>query len=189
MPDTGAPWNLPYPSPSDLVRDAPQAFEDLAEAVADGLDNAGAIAKFEYVTDTTNRSSTAGDWADAGISIDFTPTAADSLLLVQWSGNAEAGRNSGTFRDRIIILRLVEVGVGALEGAEEARTGRDQNGGTTTAFPSYAHMPLRGLTVAGTTSQRTYRLEFQPSGVYLVEIKNATNTGVLSVTEIKASVL
>jgi hypothetical protein len=41
MPDTGAPWNLPYPSPSDLVRDAPQAFEDLAEAVADGLDNAG----------------------------------------------------------------------------------------------------------------------------------------------------
>lgn len=38
MPDTGAPWNLPYPSPSGLVRDAPVVFEDLAEAVSDGLD-------------------------------------------------------------------------------------------------------------------------------------------------------
>jgi hypothetical protein len=41
MPDTGAPWNLPYPSPTDLVRDAPQAFEDLAVATAAGLDDAG----------------------------------------------------------------------------------------------------------------------------------------------------
>jgi hypothetical protein len=41
MPDTGAPWNLPYPSPSDLVRDAPQAFEDLAVATAAGLSATG----------------------------------------------------------------------------------------------------------------------------------------------------
>jgi Mg-chelatase subunit ChlD len=36
MPDTGAPWNLPYPAPTDLVRDGAQNFEDLADAVALG---------------------------------------------------------------------------------------------------------------------------------------------------------
>lgn len=37
MPDTGLPFQLPYPAVSDLVRDAPQAFQDLAEQVADYL--------------------------------------------------------------------------------------------------------------------------------------------------------
>jgi hypothetical protein len=37
MPDTGAPFSLPFPSASDLVRDAPQAFEDLADRVEEFL--------------------------------------------------------------------------------------------------------------------------------------------------------
>jgi hypothetical protein len=37
MADTGAPFQLPYPEPSSLVRDAPQAFQDLAEKVEDYL--------------------------------------------------------------------------------------------------------------------------------------------------------
>ena len=37
MADTGAPFNLPYPEPSGLVRDAPQAFQDLAERVEEFL--------------------------------------------------------------------------------------------------------------------------------------------------------
>ena len=41
MADTGAPWNLPYPLPTDLVRDGAQAIQDLAEATADGLDATG----------------------------------------------------------------------------------------------------------------------------------------------------
>jgi hypothetical protein len=43
MPDTGAPWNLPYPAPTDLVRDGAQNFEDLADAVATGLSAAGGL--------------------------------------------------------------------------------------------------------------------------------------------------
>jgi hypothetical protein len=34
---TGAPWNLPYPVPTDLVRDGAEAIEDLAEATASSL--------------------------------------------------------------------------------------------------------------------------------------------------------
>lgn len=38
MADTGAPWNLPYPLDTDLVKDGAEAIEDLALAVDAGLD-------------------------------------------------------------------------------------------------------------------------------------------------------
>jgi hypothetical protein len=40
MADTGLPWELPYPLPTDLVRDGAAAIQALAEATANGLDNA-----------------------------------------------------------------------------------------------------------------------------------------------------
>jgi hypothetical protein len=41
MADTGAPWNIPYAEPAELVRDWPALSEDVAEAVAAGLSAAG----------------------------------------------------------------------------------------------------------------------------------------------------
>jgi hypothetical protein len=41
MADTGAPWNIPYAEPSNLVRDWPALSEDVAEAVAAGLSATG----------------------------------------------------------------------------------------------------------------------------------------------------
>jgi len=38
--DTGAPWNIPFAEPTDLVRDWPQLSEDVADAVAAGLTEA-----------------------------------------------------------------------------------------------------------------------------------------------------
>ena len=38
MADTGAPWSIPYAEPADLVRDWPALSEDVADAVAAGLD-------------------------------------------------------------------------------------------------------------------------------------------------------
>jgi hypothetical protein len=38
MATTGAPWNLPYPVSTDLVRDGAVAIENLAEATATQLD-------------------------------------------------------------------------------------------------------------------------------------------------------
>ena len=37
MADTGAPFELPFPEPASLVRDAPQAFEDLADKIVEYL--------------------------------------------------------------------------------------------------------------------------------------------------------
>jgi hypothetical protein len=41
MADTGAPWNIPFAEPSDLVRDWPALSEDVADAVAAGLSSTG----------------------------------------------------------------------------------------------------------------------------------------------------
>ena len=63
MADTGAPWNLPYPLPTDLVRDGANAIEDLAEATADGLSAAGGLVavKSAIFTGTETESVTAGN--------------------------------------------------------------------------------------------------------------------------------
>ena len=39
MPDTGAPYFIPYVEPTDLVRDYPDASEDLALAIVAALEN------------------------------------------------------------------------------------------------------------------------------------------------------
>ena len=39
MADTGAPYFLPYPEPTDLVRDGADAIKDLAEALAQALED------------------------------------------------------------------------------------------------------------------------------------------------------
>jgi hypothetical protein len=52
MPDTGAPWNIPYAAPADLVRDWPALSEDVAEAVADGLEAAAGFDSIEVITAT-----------------------------------------------------------------------------------------------------------------------------------------
>jgi hypothetical protein len=40
MATTGSPWNLPYPIPTDLVRDGADAIKDLAEDTAAALTTA-----------------------------------------------------------------------------------------------------------------------------------------------------
>jgi hypothetical protein len=41
MPDTGAPYFIPFAAPADLVRDWPDLSEDVALAIASGLSAAG----------------------------------------------------------------------------------------------------------------------------------------------------
>jgi hypothetical protein len=45
MPDTGAPYFIPYVEPTDLVRDYPDASEDLALAIVAALENIPVIEK------------------------------------------------------------------------------------------------------------------------------------------------
>jgi len=104
MPDTGAPWNIPYVDPTDLVRDYPQASEDLADAIADGLDAAGSAGigpnvvqtvKLDTFTTTSTSYTTV-----TGLSVTITPTSNTSkvLLIAQVNfSNEPSVDNTGYF--------------------------------------------------------------------------------------------
>jgi hypothetical protein len=103
MPDTGAPWNIPYVDPTDLVRDYPQASEDLADAVAAGLTAAGNAGIGSNVvqtvkTDTFTTTSTTFT-AVTGLTATITPSSATSKILVvgYWViGNSDLNRSVAT---------------------------------------------------------------------------------------------
>jgi hypothetical protein len=83
MPDTGAPYFLPWPDPTDLVRDAPQAFEDLAVATASGLDLASVIVQVVQTvkTDTFSTTSTT-PVSVTGLSVSITPSSNTNKILL-----------------------------------------------------------------------------------------------------------
>jgi hypothetical protein len=95
MPDTGAPWNIPYVEPADLVRDYPAASGALGTAIAAGLDEAiialGPNVVQTVKTDTFSASVGAGAATDVtGLSVSITPTSATSKVLVMWDLSAFA---------------------------------------------------------------------------------------------------
>jgi hypothetical protein len=133
MPDTGAPWNIPYVEPTDNPRVYPQASEDLADAIADGLDAAfnpgiGSNVVQTVKTDTFTTSSTS--FVDiTGLTVTITPTTVTSKVLIFWNvvvsnsdstdsahvlltdgadaalyrGDAEASRTRATFGSRSVV--------------------------------------------------------------------------------------
>jgi hypothetical protein len=88
MPDTGAPWNIPYVDPTDLVRDYPQASEDLADAIADGLDAAGNagigsnVVQTYRITTFTTTSTSYVDITDFNVTITPSSNTSKVLLIV-----------------------------------------------------------------------------------------------------------
>jgi len=107
MADTGAPWNIPYAEPADLVRDWPALSEDVADAVAAGLDEAAVIAQVLSVSKTDTFTTTSTSFtAVTGLSVTITPKTATNKVLVivqtNVSGSADvflrlSGGNSGTY--------------------------------------------------------------------------------------------
>jgi hypothetical protein len=109
--DTGAPWLLPYPISSDLVRDGADAIKDLAEATATGLSaagNAGIGSNVVQAVKTDTFTTTSATFTDVtGLSATITPTSNTSkvLIIVQLSMSTGAtnpsvriaGGNSATY--------------------------------------------------------------------------------------------
>jgi hypothetical protein len=68
MPDTGAPWNIPYVDPSDIVRDYPAADEAQALAIAAGLSLAGGLVEVKTVVKTDTQSSSVSAGGNVAVS-------------------------------------------------------------------------------------------------------------------------
>jgi hypothetical protein len=87
--DTGAPWNLPYPEDTDLVRDGAADIEALALAVAAGLTaaNAGIGSNVVQVTEIDSFATTSTTYVDVpGITATITPSSATAKVLVMLTG-------------------------------------------------------------------------------------------------------
>ncbi|HEY7822935.1 MAG TPA: hypothetical protein VIG24_08890 [Acidimicrobiia bacterium] len=89
MPDTGAPWNIPYVESTDLVSDWPADSLALANAIDAGLDAAGNAGIGSNVVQTTKLdtfSTTSTSFTDlTGLSVAITPSSATAKVLVVWS--------------------------------------------------------------------------------------------------------
>ena len=125
MADTGAPWNLPYPLPTDLVRDGADAIKDLAEATATGLSNipvlAGIGSNVVQTLKTDTFSMTSSTFADVtGLTATITPSSDTSKVLVLVS---LFGMSSGTHTFNGRVLRgATPIGIGDASGGTTRST-------------------------------------------------------------------
>jgi hypothetical protein len=162
MPDTGAPWNIPYVEPADLVRDWPALSEDVAEAVADGLDAANVGIGKNVVqaikTDTFTTTNTAFTNV-TGLSVSITPTSASSKILVIAQVHVGVANS-----DRGAMIRIDGGNLayfGATAGSRTtAATGISAGGGTVFDVRNYlAPTSAVALDSPNTTSATTYNVQ------------------------------
>ena len=137
MPDTGAPWNIPYAAGSDLVSAWPALSEDIAEAVADGL-TAALITPSQVIT-TTNFTTTSATMVDlTGVTVTVTPAAATNRFLLMFTANTEnsSGGNNNFFqfqRDATLLFEEVEVYLPSSNDAASVAMMFDEEATNTTA--------------------------------------------------------
>ena len=160
MADTGAPWNIPYAEPSDLVRDWPDLSEDVADAVAAGLTDASLIKQVASTTKTDTfvlSATTSTPFTDiTGLSVTITPSTVTSKVLLIAQSNAST--------DAPMIFRIN--GGNASDYVGDASGSRLRAAIQASGFSSVS----RGLSIVhldspATTSPVTYTLQCRSGGV------------------------
>jgi len=157
--DTGLPWELPYPLPTDLVRDGADAIKDLAEATATGLSaagNEGIGPNLVLGSTNTTTSTTSTSFVNTSLEVTITPSAASSkVLLIVSLRDLQNGGSSALDSLSDLTLFTPDVTGTNLAGAGNAivfsrLTGSTGTLNVPTSF-SFLHSP-------STTSAVTYRL-------------------------------
>ena len=186
MADTGAPWNLPYPLPTDLVRDGADAIKDLAEATADGLDAAGGLVAVKHVLKTDAfSSSTTATWLDVtGLTVDITPQSDTNTVYVLVNTNQSATASSGVqFR----VLRDSTVLPVSTAGSPEGNSTSNVGILSTVLVDNTAFVVSD---VPGVTTQVTYKVQVRSSaGTVFINRRAASaefgSTSSLTLLEVK----
>jgi len=154
---TGAPWNLPYPEDTDLVRDGASDIEALAVATASGLSAAGGLVAVKTVlfTGTQSVSVNAGaDEAITNLSITHAVANAANKLIVSLSVGA-VGDSSGAARIGIAVMDgATLIGVGAADGSR-VRVGAIGRFSGTSNTQIFSHH-ITFVYEPGDTTSRTY---------------------------------
>ena len=174
MPDTGAPWNIPYVESSDLVSDWPADSLALANAIDAGLDAAGGLVdvKSALFTGTqTNSTASGANFAVTDLSITHTLADSSNKLIISaylgTSGNADGYGSVG--------LAVAEdgtlIGVGAAAGSRTVvgAGGRVSDGSATfvTAMPSVTFVYEPGDTSSHTYTVRALNISAGTNTIYI----------------------
>jgi hypothetical protein len=192
MPDTGAPWNIPYIESSDVVRDYPAADEAQALAIVAALDTRlfGQIIQ-TVKTDTFSASVATGAFSGdvTGLTASITPTADTSRVLVTCNLTVALSAN-----DRSIYVALyrggsvVAAATGDVEGSRQRITAGN-NGQSTTNDLSY--LGFQFLDSPATAAATTYslRLAHRSSNTETVYVNRTNSDGDANTTGRSASFL
>jgi hypothetical protein len=168
MADTGAPWNIPYVTPTDNPRVFPAADEAQALAIAAGLTSASPIKQVVSTTKTDVFSASVATATAVDVtsfSVTITPTSNTSLILVlltaSGGGTADAGQS--------IILRrdTTSIAIGDAAGNRSRITTGMLASGSTNTVASFSGSVLDA---PATSSAVTYSVQL---------FNNATATATL----------
>ena len=190
MPDTGPPWNIPYVDPTDLVRDYPQASEDLAEAVADGLNAAGGLVAVKSALFTgTQTNATAGGANFAVTNLSITHTLADAsnkLIISAYFGLAATEHQFGTVGIAVADDGAL-IGVGDADGSRTRvgaggliTTSQDIAGDRVVTMPSVTFVYEPGDVVAHTYTVRAINIESTTFTLFINRSESDTNAATRS---------
>ena len=183
MPDTGAPHFIPFADPTDLVRDWPALSEDVAEAVADGLDAAGGLVAVKSAiftgTQVESNITASANFAVTDLSITHALADASNKLIISAFLGA-AGSSTGNGNVGIAVhdgTDLIAIG-----DADGSRT-RVTAGGFVSSGTSNVVVTMPSVTFVhtpNTTDSRTYT-------VRAINTRNATKTLSINRTEADAN--
>jgi hypothetical protein len=157
MADTGAPWNIPYVEPADLVRDYPAADEAQALAIAAGLSDASIVKQVVTTTKTDTFSATnTNAFVDVtGLSVTITCQSTSSRVVVVASvpvSSSNTVESGGlTITDSADTVLINPDSPGSRSPSFMLRTGLGTTSMTTETF-LFVHTP--GVTTAFTYKVR-----------------------------------
>jgi len=172
MADTGAPWNIPYVTPTDNPRVFPAADEAQALAIAAGLSSASKIVDVKSATITAVFSASVG----AGASVDITglsithALAADTnklLIIGDAVVSGTNGRNVGigpAVGGTLIAGALGDAAGTRVQISSGTNVSVQQNNPISVGF-SYLHSP--GVTTSLTYTMRAIHIDTGTQTVFV----------------------
>ena len=116
MPDTGAPWNIPYVESTDLVSDWPADSLALANAIDSGLDAASGLVAVKHALFTgtqTNSTAAGADFAVTDLSITHALSSASNKLII----SAYLGAAASSYQRAEVGLAVADDGTPIGRGA------------------------------------------------------------------------
>ena len=181
MPDTGAPWNIPYLDGTELVRAYPDFSEDLADAVADGLSAAGGLVavKSAIFTGTQTNSTAAGaNFAVTDLTITHEVADPANKLII----SAFLGAAASSFQRGEVGIAIHDgAGLIAIGDVDGSRTRLTAGGRLTTSgdvvvatMPSvtFVHTPGAG---EKTYTVRAFNVEGAAATIFINRTQNDAN--------------